>query len=189
MPPGFGRTWPAVNDREPELIGGYDAPVYIVDTKQAQTCTELEGNVFLYDLGQEMAGVPRIRFCEKPGTKIVIRYAEVLYPHMPEYAGNEGKMMLENYRDATSTDLYICSGEDEGEIYQPRFTFHGYRYIEISGVENPPKPQEVESLQYSSVKNFEGSFESSNSLLNRFTETVESEIQLSVHSHRLSPEK
>lgn len=172
MPPGFGRTWPAVNDREPELIGGYDAPVYIVDTKQAQTCTELEGNVFLYDLGQEMAGVPRIRFCEKPGTKIVIRYAEVLYPHMPEYAGNEGKMMLENYRDATSTDLYICSGEDEGEIYQPRFTFHGYRYIEISGVENPPKPQEVESLQYSSVKNFEGSFESSNSLLNRFTENV-----------------
>lgn len=172
MPPGFGRTWPAVHEGEPELIGGYDAPVYIVHKKRAQRCIELKDNVFIYDLGQEMAGVPRIRFREKHGTKIVIRYAEVLYPHMPEYADNEGQMMLENYRDATSTDIYICSGEAEGEIYQPRFTFHGYRYIEISGAENPPKPNEVESLQYSSVKDFDGSFECSSSLLNRFTENV-----------------
>ena len=41
--------------------------------------------------------------------------------------------MVENYRDATSTDVYICAGRKGGEIWQPRFTFHGYRYIEISG--------------------------------------------------------
>ena len=99
-----------------------------------------------------MAGVPRIHFHEKAGTKVIIRYAEVLYPNLPEYGENVGKLMLENYRDATSTDIYICSGE-EGEVYQPRFTFHGYRYIEISGVENPPALSEVESPSIPRLKN------------------------------------
>ena len=79
--------------------------------------------------------------------------------------------MLENYRDATSTDFYICSGKGD-EVYQPKFTFHGYRYIEISNVKNPPEPEEVVSLQYSSIKDFKGTFESSNDLLNRFAQNV-----------------
>lgn len=172
MPVGFGRTWPAVHENPPELIGGYDAPVYVVDTRCAKTRVKQAEGVYLYDLGQEMAGVPRIHFREKPGTRIILRYAEVLYPDMPEYAGNEGRIMLENYRDASSTDIYICRGDEDGEVYQPRFTFHGYRYIEISGVTNPPVAEEVESLQYSSVREFEGSFVSSHQLLNRFTENV-----------------
>lgn len=171
MPPGFGRSWPAVNQGETKLIGEYDAPVYVVEKRTARTRRESEPGVYIYDLEQEMAGVPRIAFHEKEGTKVIIRYAEVLYPHMEEYAGNEGKMMLENYRDATSTDIYICSGKEE-EIFQPRFTFHGYRYIEISGVTNPPAVEEVESLQYSSVTEFQGSFQSDHQLLNRFAENV-----------------
>lgn len=172
MPPGFGRSWPAVNQGKTKLIGEYDAPVYVVEKRKARTRKEQEPGVYIYDLEQEMAGVPRITFHEKEGTKVIIRYAEVLYPDMEEYAGNEGKMMLENYRDATSTDIYICSGKEE-EIFQPKFTFHGYRYIEISGVENPPKAEEVESLQYSSVTDFQGSFQSDHQLLNRFAENVQ----------------
>lgn len=172
MPPGFGRSWPAVNQGQPEYIGEYDAPVYIVDQVVAKSCKEIEEGVYIYDFGQNMAGVPRITFHEKPDTKIVIRCAETLYPDMPEYAGNENKIMMENYRDATSTDVYICSGNKDGESYQPKFTFHGYRYIEISGVEKAPKLEEVISLQYSSVVNFDGSFESSDPLLNRFVENV-----------------
>ncbi|MGN0322832.1 MAG: family 78 glycoside hydrolase catalytic domain [Oliverpabstia sp.] len=171
MPPGFGRSWPAVNQQETRLVGEYDAPVFVVDRRCAKTRKEQEPGVYIYDLEQEMAGVPCITFHEKPGTEVILRYAEVLYPDMPEYAGNEGKMMLENYRDATSTDVYICCGKD-GEVYQPKFTFHGYRYIEISGVTNPPETAEVESLQYSSVKEFVGSFTSNHKLLNRFAENV-----------------
>ena len=78
--------------------------------------------------------------------------------------------MLENYRDATSTDVYICRGGEE--VFQPKFTFHGYRYIEISGVEHAPELEEVESLQYSSVTEFHGSLTSSYKLLNRFAENV-----------------
>jgi alpha-L-rhamnosidase len=171
MPPGIGRSWPAVNQQEPRLVGEYDAPVYVTDRRCAKTRKEQEPGVYIYDLEQEMAGVPRITFHEKAGTKVVLRYAEVLYPDMPEYAGKEGTMMLENYRDATSTDVYICSGAG-AEVYQPKFTFHGYRYIEISGVTNPPKPEEVESLQYSSIKEFVGNFTSDHPLLNRFAQNV-----------------
>lgn len=171
FPAGFGRAWPAVNQRDPEILGGYDARVYAVDVRKAVTVRSADPGVYIYDLEQEMAGVPRITFHEAPGTKVIIRYAEVLYPDMEEYRGNEGRIMVENYRDAASTDIYICSGEP-GETYQPKFTFHGYRYIEISGVKNPPAPEEVESLQYSSITDFTGSFESDHALLNRFAENV-----------------
>lgn len=168
--PGFGRSWPAVNEQQPEFFGEYDAPVRIVDRRMAKTRKELFPGVYLYDLEQEMAGVPRITLHEKAGTRVIIRYAEVLYPDLPEYAGKEGTMMLENYRDATSTDVYICRGGEE--VFQPRFTFHGYRYIEISGVEHAPETEEVVSLQYSSVTEFNGSLISSHKLLNRFAENV-----------------
>ncbi len=172
MPPGFGRSWPAVNQNPHiRLEGGYHAPVRIVDEICAKTVTEPEKGIYIYDLQQEMAGVPRIVFHEKRGTKVTVRFAEVLYPDMPEYAGNAGRVMRENYRDAASTDIYICSGKD-GEMYQPRFTFHGYRYIELCGVENPPAPEEVRSLQYSSVRKVDGCFKCNNELLNRFAENV-----------------
>ena len=171
FPAGFGRSWPQVHGGEVSFEGGYPAPVHVTAVRSAKKRLDQGEKIYIYDLEQEMAGVPRIHFHEKAGTKVIIRYAEVLYPNLPEYGENVGKLMLENYRDATSTDIYICSGE-EGEVYQPRFTFHGYRYIEISGVENPPALSEVESLQYSSIEKFAGSFESSHALLNRFTENV-----------------
>ncbi len=170
--PGFGRSWPAVNQKPGiQLLGGYYAPVFITDEVCAKTVTEPEPGVYIYDLQQEMAGVPRIPFHEERGTRVTIRFAEVLYPDLPEYAGNTGRIMRENYRDASSVDVYICNGE-EGEIYQPRFTFHGYRYIELRGLKNPPEPRAVRSLQYSSIREMEGSFVSSNKLLNRFAENV-----------------
>lgn len=171
FPGGFGREWPALDYEAPKLLGEYCAPVFITDRRAACERKKLEEGVYLYDLGQEMAGVPRIILREEAGTEVIIRYAEVLYPDLPEYAKNVGRMMLENYRDATSTDFYICSGKGD-EVYQPKFTFHGYRYIEISNVKNPPEPEEVVSLQYSSIKDFKGTFESSNDLLNRFAQNV-----------------
>lgn len=70
--PGFGRSWPAVHEQKPEYIGEYDAPVRIVDQRTAKTRKELFPGVYLYDLEQEMAGVPRITLHEKAGTKIII---------------------------------------------------------------------------------------------------------------------
>lgn len=169
---GFGRKWPAVNAKEPLLTGEYDAPVSVVEERMAESRIRLREDIFLYDFGQEMAGVPQIVFHEKKGTKILIQYGEMRYPDLPAYAGNEGKLMRENYRDAESTDIYICRGDKQGETYRPRFTFHGFRYLQLVGVSTAPEVWEVKALQYSSVTDFQGSFHSDNELLNRFAENV-----------------
>lgn len=169
---GFSRVWPGVNQTKPLLIGGYHAPVCVAEERQAVNRRLIQEGVWLYDFGQEMAGVPRLVFHEAKGTRIYIRYGEMCYPDLEAYRGNEGRLMRENYRDAESTDIYICNGDMQGEVYQPLFTFHGFRYIEINGVANPPKLSEAYALQYSSITEFTGRFQCSNALLNRFVENV-----------------
>lgn len=172
MPEGFGRPWPALNETQPEITGSYQAPVMEVCRRTAVSMSEPEKGIYIYDLEQEMAGVPSITFHEKEGTAVTIRFGEMRYPDLPEYEHLKGMLLLENYRDAESTDIYICSGKAGGETYIPRFTFHGYRYIEISGVSRPPKLNEVESIQLSSVSEFTGWFECSDALVNRFAENI-----------------
>lgn len=170
--PGFGRDWPAINEAEPLLIGGYDAPVHVVETCQAQRHIRQSDRVHIYDFSQEMAGVPEITFHEKAGTRIYIRYGEMLYPDLPRYGRNIGRLMQENYRDAESTDVYICRGDPNGETYRPRFTFHGFRFVELNGVTHAPELTEVRAHQYSSITEWEGSFCCSDPLLTRFAENV-----------------
>lgn len=169
---GFQRPWPGVNETQPLLVGGYDAPVRVVETRRPVCRTQVQEGVWLYDFGQEMAGVPRVTFHEAAGTRVYLQYGEMCYPDLPAYQGNVGRLMRENYRDAESTDIYVCRGEAQGETYQPLFTFHGFRYLEIHGVENPPALEEVQALQYSSVTEFVGGFTCSNPLVNRFVQNV-----------------
>ena len=172
MPAGFGREWPAVNETEPEMIGNYQAPVTEVNARCAVSREEIYPGVYIYDFGQEMAGMPEISFKEESGRKIMLRYGEMKYPGLPEYGRLAGTLLYENYRDASSTDVYICRGDAAGETYRPRFTFHGYRYLEIRGAQNPPAPEEVVSIQISSIPEITGSFHCSNELVNRFVENV-----------------
>lgn len=164
-------VWPALNETEPELTGHYQAPVREVRTFTAKSMTEPLPGVYIYDLGQEIAGVPVLRFHEKRGQRITIRYGEMLYPALPQYGKLAGLMLQANLREASNTDIYICSGEPE-ECYQPRFTFHGYRYIEISGVEHPLALTDVQSLLLSSIPRITGAFCCDNDLVNRFVSNV-----------------
>lgn len=166
------RPWPEVNATEPEFIGGLQASVTEVCRINAKQMMQIAKDRWIYDFGQEMAGVPEVKFREAPGTKVILQYGEMLYPNLPEYGKLAGRLLKENYRDASSTDIYICSGNPDGEIYRPRFTFHGYRYLEISGVTSPPELCDVVSIQYSSIPEFTGEFKCSNGLLNRFAENV-----------------
>lgn len=73
--------------------------------------------------------------------------------------------------EASNTDIYICSGEGL-EVYQPKFTFHGYRYIEISGTETAPAIEQVQSIALSSVENITGTFTCSHELVNKLVSNV-----------------
>ena len=102
--------WPSMNRQEPELVGNYQAPVSEVEIFTAKSMTEPVRGVYIYDLEQEIAGVPRLKLRGKMGQKITIRYGEILYPDLDEYKGLCGQMLQANLREASNTDIYICSG-------------------------------------------------------------------------------
>ena len=111
--PGFGSPWPEVKHGDTQIIGGMNAPVYEVCTLKAKSVTEPRKGLYIYDLEQEIAGVPKIKFHGKAGTCVTLRYGEMLYPKLPEYGNLHGMMLTENYRDAESIDHYILRGDPE----------------------------------------------------------------------------
>jgi alpha-L-rhamnosidase len=128
-------------------------------------------SVFVYDMGQNMVGVPQILIKNgKKGQVITLRYAEVKYPNLPDYKGNEGMVMMENIRAALSQDVYILRGGDE--TIQPRFTFHGYRYMEVTGIEKAIPISDVRGLVISSVAELASSYETSNPLVNKLWQNI-----------------
>lgn len=163
-------AWGTLNASGPEIIGQMDKPIREIMRLTAQSVTETHKGIFTYDMGQNMVGVPEIKICGKAGDLITIRYAEVLYPKLPEYGELDGLLLMENLRDAACTDLYICKGGEE--IIRPRFTFHGYRYLEISGLDNPPSIQDVSGIVISSITGETSEFECSDDLANRFFQNV-----------------
>ncbi len=162
---GFMR-WPVPTANEPALSVSTGAPVRHIMTLTAQEMFEPRPGVYVYDMGQNMVGVPQIPLTGAVGTEAVIRYGEVLYPPLAEYGDLAGMILTENDRDALSIDRYVFAS-NEPEVFTPRFTFHGYRYVEITGVTVPPQPSDVKGLVLSSIERQTGKFACANPLVNR----------------------
>ncbi|MFD5569960.1 alpha-L-rhamnosidase [Streptomyces cadmiisoli] len=111
------------------LVAQVDGATRVEDTLPARTLTEPEPGVFVYDLGQNMVGTVRLTVSGKAGTKVRLRHAEVLNP--------DGTLYTANLRTARATDTYTLKGKGQ-ETYEPSFTFHGFRYVEVTGY--PGKP-------------------------------------------------
>ena len=90
---------------------------------------------------------------------------------MAEYKGNEGMVMLENIRGAMAQDIYLASGAAQ-EVFEPHFTQHGYRYLEITGVDSAPAISDVRGLVISSIQDMTAHYECSNPLVNRLWENI-----------------
>jgi alpha-L-rhamnosidase len=115
-------------------------------------------DAYVLDLGQNLAGFVRIKVRGKPGQKIVLRFAERLNP--------DGTIYTTNLRGARTVDNYICKGQGE-EVWQPRFTFHGFQYVEVSGLGSKPKPEDVVGIALSSDTARVGTLETSDPMLNQ----------------------
>lgn len=155
-----------------DFVKTFGDKINVIDTLTAIGMTEPRKGVFIYDMGQNFSGVPYIEFenCKR-GETVTLRFSEVLYPEMEEYQPNAGLLMTENLRSALSTDLYTFQGKDT-EIFSPRFTSHGYRFIEISGLDEPVPLDRVKSLALSSISKINAHYESSDTLLNRLWNNI-----------------
>lgn len=154
-----------------QMIGQYGQTVKQIKELTAQSVEEVRPGVYVYDMGQNMVGVPKITLNGmKPGQKIKLRFAEVKYPDLPEYQNNVGMIMLENIRGAMAQDIYLAKGGNE--TIQPRFTFHGYRFIEVTGIERPLPLEDVKGIVISSIHKLASSYETSNAKVNKLWENI-----------------
>ena len=162
---------PIMNYDNMALTGQFGENAAIVKELNAVAMEEARPGVFVYDMGQNMVGVPQIAIKNGiAGKKLTLRYAEVKYPDLTEYGKKVGMIMLENIRGALAQDTYILKGGNE--IIQPRFTFHGYRFIEITGIEKPLPIASVKGEVISSLKQLASSYVTSNPKVNKLWENI-----------------
>lgn len=153
------------------ITGQIGNTINVVKKLTAISVEEVRQGVFVYDMGQNMAGVPEIFLSGMaPGKKITLRFAEVRYPDLPEYKENTGMIMLENIRAAMARDIYICKGGDE--VFSPRFTYHGYRFVEITGIDKAISTKNVKGIVISSIDSLTSHYETSNKKVNRLWENI-----------------
>lgn len=144
--------------------------VRIVRELKAVNVEEVRPGVFVYDLGQNIVGFPKINIEGVSGQRITLRYAEMKYPGLPEYSTNKGMILIENLRAALSQDIYILKGGKEA--IQPRFTSHGFRYIEITGIDKALPLEAVKGEAISSVYELASSYETSNADVNKLWNNI-----------------
>ena len=132
-----------------------------IETKKL---TEPAPGKWTFDLGQNMVGVVRLKVSAAAGTRITLRHAEMLNP--------DGTVYTANLRAAPSTDTYICRGGGV-ETWQPKFTFHGFRYVELSGLSEKPPPDTVTGIVIGSDTPRTGWFSCSDARVNQLQANIE----------------
>jgi alpha-L-rhamnosidase len=118
----------------------------------------------LVDMGQNMVGWIRLKVSGKKGTVVTIRHAEVLDKYEEFYT--------ENLRSAKCQLTYTLSGNGE-EVYEPRFTFMGFRYLEVNGFPGELTADFITGIVVHSDMMVTGSYESSNPLLNQLQHNIQ----------------
>jgi alpha-L-rhamnosidase len=156
-------------------------PIRVTRVIRPISIREVGKDTFLVDMGQNMAGVARIRVHGPAGTAISIRYGEdTLSNGTLNYLTTVAGQIKEIWkvdggpgapRTAWQTDRYILKGNGP-ETWLPRFTFHGFRYLEITGWPGKPTPEAVEGLLMHSDLQVNGDFSCSNELFNRLHQVV-----------------
>ena len=165
--PGFkDDQWQPVvtgSEVQPLMQAHPGQPVRVIQEFKAKTITEPTPGVYVLNLGQNFAGVPRLTIVGEPGQKITLRFAERLNP--------DGTVYTTNLRAARCIDTYICKGTGT-EVWEPHFTFHGFQYIEITGLKTKPTKNTVVGLALSSDTPVAGSFACSNPMLNQLHNNI-----------------
>jgi len=133
-------------------------PIRVTATLPPVSVKEIQPGVFIFDLGQNIAGWCRLHVSGPAGTIVTLRHAETLRA--------DGSLYRANLRGAEATDTYTLRG-DGPETWEPRFVTHGFRYVEVTGYPGTPDLQSLEGRVVNDDLPTAGHFLCSNDLLNR----------------------
>ena len=140
--PGFDASaWAqARTDAAPpgKLVAQVSPPIRITSTMRARAVAEPRPGVFVFDFGQNFAGLVRLRVTGRVGETVRLRFAEILLAN--------GEVDQSNLRAAKATDVYVLKGDPAGETFTPAFTYHGFRYVQVEGYPGRPTPASLDGL-------------------------------------------
>jgi alpha-L-rhamnosidase len=161
--PGFNDSgWqPAIAMNAPSILvsSQMSAPVHVSQTLQPKTVTRDTHGAWIFDMGQNMVGWAALRVKGPAGTKVQLRFAEIL--------NSDGTIYRDNLRNADATDIYTLRGGGV-ETFQPHFTFHGFRYVEATGYPGTPMLADLTGEVANSLSGGPtGTIETSSDLVNR----------------------
>ncbi|MEZ5105215.1 MAG: glycoside hydrolase family 78 protein [Draconibacterium sp.] len=153
-----------VNDSKDILVAQCGVPVRAIqEIKPVKLLKTPKGEV-VFDMGQNMVGWVRLKVNGNKGDKVILKFAEVL--------DKEGNFYVENLRAAKCTDVYILKGGGE-EIYEPYFTFHGFRFVKIEGLDKMPDLNQITGVVIHSEMTPTGTFVCSDSLINQLQHNIQ----------------
>jgi alpha-L-rhamnosidase len=148
---------------QPQVQAAVNPPVRIIQTFEPVSITEPRTGVYVFDLGQNFAGVAQLKVMGKAGQKIQLWYGERLKA--------DGSVYTENMRNARAIDTYICKGIGT-EQWQGQFSFHGFQYVQIMGLAEKPGKDTITGLALSSDTPIAGTFECSDPMINKLHSNI-----------------
>jgi len=120
--------------------------------------TQPQTGVYIFDMGQNMVGWCKITLSGPAGTTVTLRHGEML--------NTDGTLYTTNLRTASQTDVFILNGTNN-QVFEPHFTYHGFRYVELTGVSGTPTTAMITGRVFHSDMPLTGTFTCSNTLLNK----------------------
>jgi alpha-L-rhamnosidase len=159
-------SWPGVElaaAPDARLVAQRDQPIQETQILRPKARSSPEPGVYVFDLGQNMVGVARLKAQGPRGTSIRLRYAEILKP--------DGNIYRENLRSAKATDTFILAGVGT-EVFEPSFTYHGFRYVEVTGYPGEPPMDAIAGIVFHNKMPETGHFETSSELVNQLWRNI-----------------
>jgi alpha-L-rhamnosidase len=147
----------------PNLVTQAGPPVRVDTVLHPMRRTEPKPGVFIFDLGQNMVGWNRLTVSGAAGTTVTMRNGEVLNP--------DGTLYTANLRAAVDTDHYTLKGGGT-ETYEPRFTYRGYRYVEVTGYPGTPGLDSVAGVVAHADAPPNGTLNTSDPLINQIQHNI-----------------
>ncbi|HUB27320.1 MAG TPA: family 78 glycoside hydrolase catalytic domain [Tepidisphaeraceae bacterium] len=165
--PGFDDSaWTAASvSRMPDLTMSAQMvePIRVTGVLHPIAMMEPRPNVYVFDMGQNMVGWCQVRVSGPAGTDVRLRHAETRQP--------DGMIYTANLRTAKATDQYLLNGGGE-KLCQPHFTYHGFRFVEVTGYPGVPTLDDLEGHVVNDDLDTSAVFECSNELLNQIHHNI-----------------
>ena len=146
-----------------QLAAPMIAPIRVTETLKPIALTQPQPGVWVFDMGQNLVGWCRLKVSGPRGTEVHLRHAETLK--------SDGTLYLDNIRSAKVTDTYTLKGGG-AEVYEPRFTYHGFRFVEVTGYPGKPGLSAIEGRVVHDDLPVAGEFACSNPLLNHIYRNI-----------------